>query len=133
MSKAIPINGNSSGYNRGRVGSVTASPNSPVALHSPVAGFASGGLGGTRPKSLTPFNVGELRLLLLENISEEAVEAFRTSGFQVDHFAKSWSEDELVAKIGPYHAIGIRSKTKITERILRAANNVSVSIPGLVF
>ena len=84
-----------------------------------------------QPKVLRPVDNDELRLLLLENISQEAVKAFTAQGFQVDHFTKSWSEDELVEKIGAYHAIGIRSKTKITKRVLQAASKVCLpfSIP----
>ncbi|KAF8341631.1 uncharacterized protein EI90DRAFT_2905831 [Cantharellus anzutake] len=81
-------------------------------------------LGQTRPKVLRPFAVKELKLLLLENISQEAVQAFKSNGFQVEHNPKAWSEDELVAKIGEYHAIGIRSKTKITERVLQHATQL---------
>lgn len=77
------------------------------------------------PRVLHPVDSGELKLLLLENVSQEAVKAFKDSGFQVDFHAKSLSEDELVAKIGNYHAIGIRSKTKITARVLKAASKVS--------
>lgn len=80
-----------------------------------------------QPKVLRPVDKDEIKLLLLENISTEAVNAFREQGFQVDHHTKSLSEDELVAKIGQYHAIGIRSKTKITQRVLQAASRVKHS------
>jgi D-3-phosphoglycerate dehydrogenase len=73
---------------------------------------------------LHPFATGELRLLLLENISQGAVEHFKSEGFQIDWYPKAWSEDELVQKIGQYHAIGIRSKTKITEKVIKAASKV---------
>ena len=79
-----------------------------------------------QPRVLRPVDNEELRLLLLENISSEAVKAFKAQGFQVDHLPKAWSEDELVEKIGQYHAIGIRSKTKITKRVLKAASKVSL-------
>ena len=79
-----------------------------------------------QPKVLHPVPQEELRLLLLENISQEAVRAFQKQGFQVDHFTKSLNEDELVAKIPQYHAIGIRSKTKITERVIKAATKVCI-------
>lgn len=75
-------------------------------------------------KVLHPVATDELKLLLLENISQNAVKSFKDQGFQVDHYAKAWSEDELVEKIGSYHAIGIRSKTKITERVLKSATKV---------
>ncbi|KAJ2965264.1 hypothetical protein NUW54_g14176 [Trametes sanguinea] len=77
-----------------------------------------------QPKVLHPVENEDLKLLILENISQEAVKAFRAQGFHVDHSTKAMSEDELIQKIGSYHAIGIRSKTKITERVLKAANKV---------
>jgi hypothetical protein len=77
-----------------------------------------------QPRALRPFATGELRLLLLENISKEAVRAFQQRGFQVDHHTKAWSEEELLQNIGQYHAIGIRSKTRITQKVLKAATKV---------
>jgi D-3-phosphoglycerate dehydrogenase / 2-oxoglutarate reductase len=78
-----------------------------------------------RSKVLHPVDNENLRLLILENISQDAVAAFRTQGYTVDHYTKAMSEDELVQKIGDYHAIGIRSKTKITARVLQAARKVN--------
>ncbi|KAJ7487538.1 hypothetical protein B0H11DRAFT_2278638 [Mycena galericulata] len=77
-------------------------------------------------KVLHPVENVDLRLLLLENISQEAVAAFRAQGFHVDHHAKAMSEDELVAALPSYHAIGIRSKTKITARVIKAATKLLV-------
>jgi D-3-phosphoglycerate dehydrogenase len=73
---------------------------------------------------LQPVENGGLRLLVLENISQQAVSAFRTLGFHVDHYTKAMSEEELIEKIPSYHAIGIRSKTKITSRVISAAPKV---------
>jgi hypothetical protein len=103
---------------------IPGSPTSPPVTLSPIKSHTQSNVAAARPKVLKPFAVTELKLLLLENISDEAVQAFRRNGFQVDHFTKAWQEDELVAKIGGYHAIGIRSKTKITERVLQAAPHV---------
>lgn len=75
---------------------------------------------------LRPLATDEFRLLLLENISQNALETFKAQGYQVDWYPKAWSEDELVEKIGSYHAIGIRSKTKITARVLKAATKASL-------
>ena len=96
---------------------VSVSPVSP----SPIA---RGDTVPERAKVLHPIATDEFRLLLLENISRGAVKVFTDHGFHVDHHAKAWSEDELVEKIGSYHAIGIRSKTKITERVLKAGSKV---------
>lgn len=76
-------------------------------------------------KVLHPIENEDLRLLILENISQEAVAAFRAQGFQVDHSTKAMSEEELIEKIGSYHGIGIRSKTKITAKVLKAASKVN--------
>ncbi|PAV21937.1 d-3-phosphoglycerate dehydrogenase [Pyrrhoderma noxium] len=86
----------------------------------------STGLHIRQPRVLRPTDKDEIKLLLLENISMDAVASFREQGFQVDHFTKAWTEDELVEKIGQYHGIGIRSKTKITQRVLKAASKLVV-------
>lgn len=80
-----------------------------------------------KPKVLHPLENEDLRLLILENISQDAVTTFLGHGYQVDHHTKAFSEDELVEKIGSYHAIGIRSKTKITPRVLQAATKVVIA------
>ncbi|KAI0004268.1 hypothetical protein BJV74DRAFT_763952 [Russula compacta] len=77
-----------------------------------------------RPKVLHPIENEDLRILLLENISQDAVQTFKANGWQVEHHTKSMKEDDLLQRIGQYHAIGIRSKTKITERVIKAASKL---------
>ncbi|ESK96237.1 3-phosphoglycerate dehydrogenase [Moniliophthora roreri MCA 2997] len=60
-------------------------------------------------------------LLLLENVSQKAVDTFRARDIYVDHFSDSMSEEQLVRRIGAYHGVGIRSKTRITARVLQSA------------
>ena len=84
-----------------------------------------------KPKILHPLENEGLRLLILENISQDAVTTFLGHGYQVDHHTKAFSEDELVEKIGSYHAIGIRSKTKITQRVIQAASKVVIANQSL--
>ncbi|KAH9968897.1 hypothetical protein BC827DRAFT_1121606 [Russula dissimulans] len=79
-----------------------------------------------QPKVLHPIDNEDLRILLLENISLDAVKAFEANGWRVDHHTKWLSEDDLVQRIGQYHAIGIRSKTKITKRVIKAASKLLV-------
>ena len=81
------------------------------------------------PKVLHPIANEDLRILLLENISLDAVEIFEANGWKVDHHKKAMKEDDLVRQIGKYHAIGIRSKTKITERVIKAASKVCRTLP----
>lgn len=101
-------------------GVASTSPTAHARLRTSSASIASGA-----PRLLTPFDTGDIRILLLENVSQGAVKMLRDQGYQVDFHPKAWTEDELVEKIGQYHAIGIRSKTKITQKVIRAAHKVS--------
>ena len=78
------------------------------------------------PRVLQPFNTESVRILLLENVSQGAVSILRQQGFEVDFYKEAWSEDELVSKISDYHAIGIRSKTRLTKRVFEAAHQLLV-------
>lgn len=83
--------------------------------------------GTTRaPRVLQPFDREEIRILLLENVSQGALNMLREQGFQVDFHTSAWSEEELIAKIGDYHAIGIRSKTRLTKNVFAAAHKLLV-------
>ncbi|TFK56991.1 hypothetical protein OE88DRAFT_1730422 [Heliocybe sulcata] len=105
----------------------SVSPTTSASLHNRFRGNSLSLNPSIRaPKVLHPIDNDDLKLLLLENISQEAVRAFQAQGFHVDHSAKAMSEDELVEKIGQYHAIGIRSKTKITERVIKASSKLLV-------
>jgi D-3-phosphoglycerate dehydrogenase len=110
-----------------RVVAASLSPSSPQTLHDRLHKRASFST-IRQPKVLHPVDNEDLKLLILENISQDAVRAFQAQGFHVDHYKKALSEDELMDKISQYHAIGIRSKTKITERVINAAPKVHPSI-----
>ncbi|KAF7306871.1 D-3-phosphoglycerate dehydrogenase [Mycena indigotica] len=102
---------------------IPGSPNERAVAISASPSFSSPQLG---VKPLHPVESVDLRLLLLENISQEAVAAFRSQGFHVDHHAKAMTEEELIDILPSYHAIGIRSKTKITARVIKAATRLLV-------
>lgn len=59
-------------------------------------------------KYLKPFNTEEIKILLLENVSSVAVEAFKSQSYQVEFHPKALSEEVLKEKIKDVHAIGIR-------------------------
>lgn len=77
-------------------------------------------------KTLKPFSTGDIKILLLENVNQTAINIFQTQGYQVEFYKSSLPEDELIEKIRDVHAIGIRSKTKLTEKILQHAKNLVV-------
>lgn len=97
---------------------------SPPAPH--LARSASTAGPAKAPRVLHPFDREEIRILLLENVSQGAVSMLREQGFEVDFYTGSWSEDELLKKIGDYHALGIRSKTRITKKVFEAAHKLLV-------
>lgn len=108
-----------------RAVATSLSPSSPQTLHDRLRKQDSFST-IRQPKVLHPVDNEDLKLLILENISQDAVRAFQAQGFHVDHYKKALSEDELIDKIPQYHAIGIRSKTKITERVINAAHKLLV-------
>ncbi|MCA9605186.1 MAG: phosphoglycerate dehydrogenase [Myxococcales bacterium] len=64
------------------------------------------------------------RILLLEGIDPGAKANLESYGWSVDLFDYALGEKDLVERIGGYAAIGIRSKTHITPRVLEAAHEL---------
>lgn len=76
-------------------------------------------------KQLTSYPKEKIKILLLENIHEDAVEAFKAAGYpNVKLLSKALPEEELIKEIQHTHLIGIRSKTKITQKVLTAADKL---------
>jgi len=84
----------------------------------------SGSVSQQKPKVLRPFNTSEVKILLLENINQTAVDAFKKQGYQVETYGKALDGEELLEKIKDVHVIGIRSKTKLTKQVLDAAKEL---------
>jgi D-3-phosphoglycerate dehydrogenase / 2-oxoglutarate reductase len=61
---------------------------------------------------------------LLENIHPDAVEAFQNEGFDVETTKGALSEVELLERIEGVTVLGIRSKTKVTDKVLSAADQL---------
>ena len=62
-----------------------------------------------------------MKVLLLENISAVAVEGFREAGYEVESHKAALEESELVEKVKSVSLLGVRSKTRITSKVLQAA------------
>lgn len=62
-----------------------------------------------------------MKVLLLENISAAAVEAFRGAGYEVESLKAALEERELVEKVRGASVLGVRSKTRISAAVLDAA------------
>ena len=75
-------------------------------------------------KQLKPFVTEDIRILLLENINQTGRDVLINQGYQVECLQTSLAEDELIQRIKDVHVIGIRSKTKLTARVLQEAKNL---------
>lgn len=62
-----------------------------------------------------------IKVLLLENIHERAIENFSQEGYEVEALHSALSQDELKAKIGAVSILGVRTRTKITPQVLSCA------------
>ena len=70
------------------------------------------------------FPKNKINVLLLEGVHADAVEAFKKEGYNVEYSPDSLTENELVEKIKGVHVVGIRSKTKITRRVVEASDKL---------
>ena len=76
-------------------------------------------------KRTTSYPREKINILLLENISNKAVQQITAQGYvQVKKLSGAFSEDELIKAVKDVHLLGIRSKTKVTEKVLQAATKL---------
>jgi D-3-phosphoglycerate dehydrogenase len=72
----------------------------------------------------TSFPVDQIKVLLLENIHATAQEVIRAEGFQIETLPGALKEAELAQKLRDVHLLGIRSKTRVTEKALAEARRL---------
>ncbi|ETS76712.1 D-3-phosphoglycerate dehydrogenase 1 [Pestalotiopsis fici W106-1] len=104
--------------------SVSTSPTNT--FQSPPNSFGGALAQRAAPKQLKPFNTQDIKILLLENVNQSGRDILTGQGYQVEALKTSLPEDQLIEKIRDVHVIGIRSKTKLNERVLREAKNLLV-------
>lgn len=85
--------------------SSTASP-STIAVSPPVSAV------------VTSYPKASIKVLLLERISQSAIDIFVNEGYQVET-ADKLGEEELKVKLKEVHAIGVRSKTALTADLIK--------------
>ncbi|KAF2474378.1 D-3-phosphoglycerate dehydrogenase-like protein [Lindgomyces ingoldianus] len=141
MTPPKDIEGRANSFARTVSSSLSLSTSPTLAFHSPPSSFRNpphpsstdgrpGSLSGISPvvaaKQLKPFHTKDVKVLLLENVNQTGVEILKGQGYQVEALKSSLPEDQLIQKIREVHVIGIRSKTKLTERVLKEAKNLIV-------
>ena len=76
-------------------------------------------------KKVTSYPKEKINILFLENISKAASERFTESGYSsVKRVGGALSESDLIKEIKDVHLLGIRSKSKITEEVLKHATKL---------
>jgi D-3-phosphoglycerate dehydrogenase len=72
----------------------------------------------------TSFPKSQIRVLLLENVHASAHEIFRQEGFPVETCAGALDETTLAEKVRDVHILGIRSRNRVTPRVLAEARRL---------
>ncbi len=65
-----------------------------------------------------------MKALLLENISGVAAAAFKAADYEVEMVSAALDEAELASRMRDVNVLGVRSKTKVSSRVLDAAPNL---------
>ena len=77
------------------------------------------------PETQTSYPRKKIKILLLENISDSAVDEFKKSGYvEVRKLNGALTEGQLIKAVKGVHLIGIRSKTQITRNIIDTADKL---------
>ncbi|MES2023770.1 MAG: phosphoglycerate dehydrogenase [Patescibacteria group bacterium] len=63
----------------------------------------------------------KIKVLLLENIDLEAEKFFIQKGYEVKNLVQALNEEELIGALKGVSILGIRSKTKVTKKVLENA------------
>ncbi len=73
----------------------------------------------------TSYPKDKIKILLLENISDAAVEEMKDAGYtNIKKLSGAIGEKELMNEIKGVHLLGIRSKTQITSKVLAKADKL---------
>ena len=73
----------------------------------------------------TSYPKSDIRVLLLEGVSQNAIDTFRDAGYsQIEIHDKSLPEDELKRRIADAHIVGIRSRTQLNATVLAEARRL---------
>ncbi|HRP33349.1 MAG TPA: phosphoglycerate dehydrogenase [Agriterribacter sp.] len=76
-------------------------------------------------KKRTSYPKEKINILLLENISDQAVQNFKKAGYtSIKKITGALPETELIKEIKDVHLLGIRSKSHITPAVLNAAGKL---------
>ena len=70
------------------------------------------------------YPMSKMKVLLLESVHPVAVEDLKSGGYQVETVSDALDEDELAKKIKDVSILGIRSKSRVTAKVLGQAEKL---------
>jgi len=75
---------------------------------------------------LTPLKKSDAHFLLLEGVHKNAIDAIQKAGYtNIESISHALDEEALIKKIKGVRFIGIRSRTQLTEKVLKAADKLA--------
>ena len=75
--------------------------------------------------NITSYPKDKIKILFLENISDAAIKVFRDVGYtDIKKVGGALTEDQLIEQVKNVHLLGIRSKTQITEKVIKHATKL---------
>jgi D-3-phosphoglycerate dehydrogenase len=73
----------------------------------------------------TSYPKDKIKILFLENISDAAIKVFRDAGYtDIKKVGGALTEDQLIEQVKNVHLLGIRSKTQVTEKVIKHATKL---------
>lgn len=73
---------------------------------------------------VTSFPKNKIKVLLLENIHPQAHQVFESEGYPVESLTESLPEDQLRYRLQETYILGVRSRTKLSEDLLKEARKL---------
>ncbi|MEW6998416.1 phosphoglycerate dehydrogenase [Colwelliaceae bacterium BS250] len=68
----------------------------------------------------------KIKVLLLEGVHQSALEILKSNGYSnIEYIKSALDDEELKEKIANVHFVGIRSRTQLTEDVLKHANKLA--------
>ncbi len=73
----------------------------------------------------TSLEKNKIKFLLLEGVHESAVKTLKAAGYDnIDYLKTALPDEELIARVGDTHFIGLRSRTQLTDAVFTAAKKL---------
>ncbi len=74
----------------------------------------------------TSLDKGQMKIMLVEGVHRSAVDSFEADGYtRIEYHEKALPAAQLIERIGDVFFVGIRSRTRLTARVIAAARKLT--------